>query len=649
VTDSPQFLVEWSSPWREFVSAIRPAIRRSPPRLRHEARAGLFPARGLVVALLLEAAAVAAAIAHPYDRMKLVVLEKSRPSHDVIYFSPDELPRTRDLGGASSGNAGRSGGASMRTRKQVIRVARDSAVREKVLDAPQLNLPKSESLPANLLAYKAEAGPAPAAVLALRRKLEPLPIAVAPPLPEIRTRELRLTQLANAAVVPPPAELPHQDILKSSFHNPTAVVPPPVPPPVSAPTQATSNPARLTFPAQAVIAPPPELNARRSRTQSNELAERVVPPPVEVSAVRTTTHGLPLNGSQVVVPPPVELEKTHEHTVRTLGEATVSAPAVNIAGLRQSRSIKAANVGASPPAASTLSQAVGNSSTKGATGKDAVPSSTGVVVSSTPGDKPKQPANSEKASLAFSPRASQTQGAGTDGGGSGVASGSGPGSSSSGSKTGSDLIASSAAPAKSSGTANIAATSPYPGPGGAGNLSHGNTRVPGVSVSGGSNVVTLPSFGAAPSPGATGRSNVPRSGSNTVTVVASPRAGGAMNLYGAMKGDRVYSIYISTSIGQASMQFADPASAVRPYADELTAPTPIRADLPTDLPHQKLVVRYVLDRNGTLQNPQVLNSESNDFESKLLAALANWKFTPALRGKETIEVNVILGFGVDTN
>lgn len=122
-----------------------------------------------------------------------------------------------------------------------------------------------------------------------------------------------------------------------------------------------------------------------------------------------------------------------------------------------------------------------------------------------------------------------------------------------------------------------------------------------------------------------------------------------MNLYGAMKGDRVYSIYIGTSIGQASMQFADPASAARPYADELTAPTPIRTDLPADLAHQKLVVRYVLDRHGSLQNPQVLNSESSDFESKLLAALSNWKFSPALRGNEAVEVNVILGFGIDTN
>ncbi len=642
MTDTPQFLVEWSSPWREFVSAIRPAFRRSPPRLRFETRAGLFPARGLLVALLLEAAAVAAAIAHPYERIKLVVLQETRPSHDVIYFSPDELPRTRDLGGASSGSAGRSGGASMRTRKQVIRVARDALVRERILDAPQLNLPKSESLPANLLAYKTEVGPAPAAALSLKRKVEPLAMAVAPPVPEIRDRQPRPTQLASATVVPPPAELPHQDIsLKHSVQIPV------VPPPVSAPAQAMSNPARLTLPAQPVIAPPPEMNTIHSRTQSNEFAARVAPPPVEVAAVRMPTHAFPSTGSQLVVPSPVELEKTHERIVRALGEGTISPPAVEVDALRQPRSLKAAGIGVSPRAASTA-ETVHTSSIKAGAGKDAVSSGTGVVVSPTPGDKPKLPANSEKASLALSPHGSQTLGAGTEGGGSGVVRGTSSGGSSSGSKTGSDVIASSAAPGKGSANANIAGSSPYPGPGGAGNLSHGTARVPGVSASGGSNVVTLPSFGAAPPPGATGRSTS-KPTSNAVTVVASPRAGGAMNVYGAMKGDRVYSIYIGTSIGQASMQFADPTSAARPYADELTAPTPIRTDLPADLPHQKLVVRYVLDRNGTLQNPQVLNSESSDFESKLLAVLLNWKFTPALRGNEAIEVNVILGFGVNTN
>ena len=67
MTDAPQLLIEWSSPWHEFCSAIGPALRRSPPRLSLEARAGLFPFRGFLVAMLelLPAIAVTQAAQRP--------------------------------------------------------------------------------------------------------------------------------------------------------------------------------------------------------------------------------------------------------------------------------------------------------------------------------------------------------------------------------------------------------------------------------------------------------------------------------------------------------------------------------------------------------------------------------------------------------
>jgi hypothetical protein len=47
VNDELHLLVEWSSPWEEFRSAIRPAFERSPQRLAGEAQTGLFPYRGM--------------------------------------------------------------------------------------------------------------------------------------------------------------------------------------------------------------------------------------------------------------------------------------------------------------------------------------------------------------------------------------------------------------------------------------------------------------------------------------------------------------------------------------------------------------------------------------------------------------------------
>jgi hypothetical protein len=34
--------------------------------------------------------------------------------------------------------------------------------------------------------------------------------------------------------------------------------------------------------------------------------------------------------------------------------------------------------------------------------------------------------------------------------------------------------------------------------------------------------------------------------------------------------------------------------------------------------------------------------------AKVVAALREWKFSPAMRGSQPVEVNVILGFDIDT-
>jgi hypothetical protein len=160
-------------------------------------------------------------------------------------------------------------------------------------------------------------------------------------------------------------------------------------------------------------------------------------------------------------------------------------------------------------------------------------------------------------------------------------------------------------------------------------------------------VVTLPSFGPAPDPATAGHSSA-KGVKNGVTIVASPRSGGALNLYGALKGDRVYTIYLNTAIGTAVMQFADPNSTARPYDTDLTAPQAIRVNVPSDLKPSRLLIECVLDKNGGLRHWHVLQADSSDFSAKILSALPDWKFSPAFRGNEAVEVNAIFGFGVDT-
>jgi hypothetical protein len=270
----------------------------------------------------------------------------------------------------------------------------------------------------------------------------------------------------------------------------------------------------------------------------------------------------------------------------------------------------------------------------------------GIVLSNQPGSKVGVPGSGGAGSLAMSPQGESNTGLGGYGGGNGITRGNGPGSGLSGEGSGAGREGS----GHGSDPAARGGISPFSGPGGAGNAPAGAPAAPGVSVSGGTNVVNLPSFSQGGNqPVDPSRSSAAANKPSGITVVATSRSGGAFNFYGAMKGDKVYTRYIDTALGIAVMQFSDPATAAHPYLEELTSPQPLRVDLPAGLRRSRLVIACVLDRTGVLRNPQVLDSTEPVMTAKILAALPSWKFSPAVRGNEPVEVNAILGFGIDTN
>lgn len=274
-------------------------------------------------------------------------------------------------------------------------------------------------------------------------------------------------------------------------------------------------------------------------------------------------------------------------------------------------------------------------------------SKTGIVISPQPGNQAAAPALLEKGTLAMSPAGSARTGSDGEGGGNGISRGKGPGAAPSGSNPG----ATSTGAGKSTVTMARNTNSPYPGPGGAGIMNHGSVKVPGVSVSGGKNVITLPSFGSTPEPNAMAHSAAAKNLGNGITVVASPRAGGALNLYGLLKGDRVYTIYINTKMGTAVMQFADPTSLGHPYANQLVAPRALRVETPagwSEAQHSKVLIACEVDRTGLLKNAHVLQTDDSAAAQQVIAVLGHWKFSPAFRGNDPVEVSAILGFGVDT-
>jgi len=645
VNDAPKLLVEWPSRWEEFLTAIGPALGRSPERLAGEAPTGLFPYWGILISWALELALLVAIIVIPAKLASMRPYEPPpKPKYDIIYYSGNELPKTEDLGGAQAGRSGRAGGREAYHPTQTIRVARGSTVRETVADAPKLNLPVSNSAVANLLALKALPGPAPAEGMRSSLRAPALTALAVPPAPQV-AEQLRAAPTLNPGVVPPSAAAPQREV--AALHLPGSQAVQVVPPPVAAPEQMRDLNPRLALPAPSVVAPAPTLGREVTPIGlgfgAETLQKQIVPPPVQVGSTSAEHRTVSAFASTSVVPPTVQLGagSVQRSVAGGMGSGTaVVPPPPSLTGggsiTGQGRGNRGTGFGGALDAG--LASAPPSSNGGGST--------SGVVVSSQPGSKLGMPGNGGSGALAMSPAGGDKPGLGGAGGGAGIGHGDGPGSGFSG--PGSGAGKEGAGPG-SDPTAR-GGISPYPGAGGAGTGANGNPAMAGVSVKGGSNIVTLPSFGSgANQPRAPTRSQaVPGNNGPDITIVATSRSGGAFNFYGRLKGDKVYTIYIATALPTV-MSFADAASAAHGYAEDLTAPRAVRADLPAGLPKTRLVIECVLDRSGLLRRPRVVEPASAIMTSKVLAALNTWKFSPALRGEQPIEVSVILGFNIDTN
>jgi hypothetical protein len=136
----------------------------------------------------------------------------------------------------------------------------------------------------------------------------------------------------------------------------------------------------------------------------------------------------------------------------------------------------------------------------------------------------------------------------------------------------------------------------------------------------------------------------------SITVIATARSGGALNnSYSTLlKGGKVYTIYIDTSVGTAVLQFAEHLPSTQEFQADLTAPEPTNLDLPKDMPPPQILVACILDKSGLIKNPRLLRSGDDRTAAHMMAAIQQWQFRPALRGNEPVEVDAIFGFGVNT-
>ncbi len=575
---------------------------------------------------------------------------------------------------------------SIRSEHALIAPVLDSSIiapapniaRDRTLTAPSLNPNVVSPASTRVSRERARSAPAlnagviPPAPAAGGREVAPsrvqMNVAVVPPpvsAPELESgRKAKLNLPAPSVVAPPPSTDSARELRRLESGGvsgaPAAVVPPP-PTQASSPSFVSSIVGKL-FGTQDVVPPPPTVNSG-SRNSSGgpggTLAANVVPPPPAASgAVMGTSSGVlgrsPSSGNGLganVVPPPPSVAGSssggstggrggRENGIENGLASNIVPPPPSVSGSGGSGSgRKGSGLGASGDAGSVLAPP------KGGGGNS---DNSGVVISAEPGANVGRPGAGGKGSIGLSPAGGDKPGLGGSGGGIGIGRGDAAGSG----LTGGDSGAGKTGNDRGSDPNARAGISPTPGPGGAGSAPTGSPTVPGVDVRGGSTVVTLPSFGAdggGSDPTLPGRSSVKGPQGPAITIVATSRSGGAFDFYGKLPGDN-YTVYVDTAIGTVVMQFAEAdIAAARSHPGTLIGPQGLRTDLARDLPRARVVIKCKLDASGNIRNPQVLEPGPATMTAKIMAALPSWKFRPAMRGAQPVEVNAILGFNIDTN
>ena len=575
-------------------------------------------------------------------------------------------------------------------------VTRDHPLTAPTLDA-QVAPPPSPSLGRDPFraAPALDANVAPPAPRTVSRQLSAAPIqtmdptVVPPPVSAPERTNLRNSKLslpAPAVVTPPPSTDITSDMRRLSpgaVPDPGKSVVPPPPSPSASGSFVGSLLGRIFGPSQTVAPPPASVSGTSNLGASQPtLAPHVAPPPAALSSTdgggnpRGNRNGVgatvgsnvapppstgvaggigtsqrsaaPYLGNPGIVPPPPSLPGTGGGNGKIGGGAgapggrllaEVAPPPPSLGGGTTSTGSGSGRNG--PGLGAPLDPGSGSApATTGGSGKDS-----GTVMSSQPGSKIGLPANATKGSIAMSPEGGDKPGLGGSGSGAGILHGTGPGSGLNGNGTGSG----------NNGTAHGSdpnargGISPANGPGGAGSAPSGNPPVPGVGISGGSTgVVNLPSFGSDPAGGDPSTPTRSSARQKKGTLEADVVGGSPFAAYKKYLGGEPHTTYIDTIIGTVSMLYSEQSES-HGFRVALVAPSALQSDLPDGLPHARLIIACTLDGAGNIKNPRVLEAGPAQMTAKVLAALRTWKFQPAMRNNQPVEVTAILGFGIDTS
>jgi TonB family protein len=153
----------------------------------------------------------------------------------------------------------------------------------------------------------------------------------------------------------------------------------------------------------------------------------------------------------------------------------------------------------------------------------------------------------------------------------------------------------------------------------------------------------------------------PRTRKASLTISAGPIGGGGLDVYGVLKGARVYTVYLPipkknwvlqycASIGTAASgpQVQQHGNVVQ-FQTSVESPEPVeqfdfkRIPVPVEKRGRYVILRGTIDSNGKPIDLSIYRGVEPELDELALQAFGKWKFSPALKAGAAVAVDILVG------
>jgi TonB family protein len=152
---------------------------------------------------------------------------------------------------------------------------------------------------------------------------------------------------------------------------------------------------------------------------------------------------------------------------------------------------------------------------------------------------------------------------------------------------------------------------------------------------------------------------------DALMVAAGPMGGGGLNVYGALRCGKIYTVFLPAAGKAWTLQFCQtPVAGAEPpvtrtyasvvHMDQALVPPEAetrfdfkRTPLPFEKLHKFVILKGRIDEDGKVTDLKVFRGLSDEMDAAAKLAFSKWTFKPAMKGGKPVNIEILVGIPSD--